>query len=79
MLWRHRGGDAFYLPPLRPVPGTAGGRRFIGHQVQALAEWQATRHLELRAAYVHFGAGDTIRKAGGRDVDFVLLSASYKW
>lgn len=78
-LWRHRAGDGFYAPPLQPVPGTEGGSRFIGHQTQVLAEWQATRHLELRAAYVHFSAGATIRKPGGRNVDFVLLSASYKW
>lgn len=78
-LWRHRTGDAFYLPPLVAIEGTVGEGRFIGHQVQVLAQWQATRHLELRAAYTHFTAGKTIRKAGGRDVDFVLLSAAYKW
>ncbi len=79
VLWKHSVSDAFYAPPLSPVEGTAGRERFIGHSVQVLAEWQATREIEVRAAYVHFFAGEALEQAGARDVDFVMLSAALKF
>lgn len=33
VLWKDQTADAFYVPPLVPVAGTAGTGRFIGHQV----------------------------------------------
>jgi hypothetical protein len=80
-LWRHRRADAFYAPPvLEPVAGTAGrGGRTIGQQFYAVAEWQATRNLEIRAFYVRFLAGDVVTQAGGRDADFVGGSVAFKF
>jgi hypothetical protein len=81
LLWRQTTRDAFYRPvPFAPLRGTAGGGSpWIGHQIQLSARWQLGRHLELRAWYVHFTAGGTILHAGGRDVDFVALSAAFKF
>ncbi len=81
VLWRHRRGDAFYrLGPFAPLPGSAGGRsRFVGHQAQLTVTWQASRRIAVRAWYVHFFAGDTIERAGGRDMDFVGASVSWKF
>lgn len=79
LLWRHRTSDAFYRPPLMAVPGTARADRFIGQQVQLRATWQATRHVQLAAAYVRLLAASTIRQAGGRDADFATVSAAYQF
>jgi hypothetical protein len=81
VLWRHQTADAFYLPvPFAPLRGTAGGGgAFIGHEAQVSARWAVNRHIELRAWYVHFFAGPTIQRAGGRDVDFVATSVAFRF
>lgn len=81
LLWRQTTSDAVYRPvPFAPLRGTAGGGgTWIGHQVQLAARWGLGRHLELRAWLVHFTVGDTIRRAGGRDVDFAAASLAFKF
>ncbi len=81
LLWRQTTRDAFYRPvPFAPLRGTAGGGSpWVGHQVQLSARWLVGRHLELRAWYVRFTAGDTIQRIGGRDVDFIAASAAFKF
>ena len=72
--------DAFYAPPLTPVNGTAGSAgRFIGQQVSALVEWQATEHLTIAATYVHFMPGSALKQAGGRAGDFVAAWAQFRF
>ncbi|HEV2605597.1 MAG TPA: alginate export family protein [Microvirga sp.] len=79
-LWRETTRDAVYGPPLAPIAGTAGrGGRFIGHQLIAGLEWQATPNLTLAGQYVHFTRGDALRADGGRNVDFLFASAAYKF
>jgi len=79
-LWRQTTRDAIYAPPLEPIARTAGrGGRFIGQQSIVGLEWQATRQLTIAGQYVHFWRGDTLREVGGRDVDFVTGSASWKF
>jgi hypothetical protein len=78
-LWRQRAADAFYSPPLDAVDGTEGGSRWVGHQSTLEVAWQATRHLAVNLAYVHFEAGATIRRAGGRNVDYVALWTSFRF
>jgi len=80
-LWKQRREDAVYTTPapLSPLPGSAGGARRIGDQLRLEASWKPQPGLELRAAYVHFNAGAAVRQAGGRDVDFAMLSASLRY
>jgi hypothetical protein len=79
-IWRHRTGDAVYGTPLAPIRGTAGQPgRFTGHQVIIGLGWQATPSLTLSAEYVHFEVGGALRRAGGEDVDFLKLSAAYRF
>lgn len=79
-LWRHTTRDAVYTAPLVAVPGTAGRPgRFIGHQAIFGLEWQARRDFSVSAEYVHFRPGKGLRAAGGEEVDFLKLSASYKF
>lgn len=78
-LWRHSAADGIYLTPAAVVRGTETRARFSGHLGQVRAEWQATRHVQATAAYVRFSAGAGLRQGGGRDVEFVLLSATYQF
>lgn len=78
-LWRQSSDDAFYAPPLDAIDGTEGGSRWVGHQTMLQVEWQATRNIDVNLAYVHFTAGSTIEKAGGRDVDYVAVWTSYRF
>ena len=76
LLWRETTADGFYTSPMTPVANTTGGDRYIGNQAELAAEWSPTPWLDLGIWYVHFTAGDTIEKAGGRDEDYIALSSS---
>jgi hypothetical protein len=40
---------------------------------------QRDKPLEFNADYTHFDVGGTVKQAGGTDVDFVMLSAAYRF
>ena len=42
-------------------------------------DWQVDRHVEVKASYVHFFVGEALQNVGGRDVDFAMVSADYKF
>ena len=80
VLWRYSVQDAFYQPPGVPlVPGSANKKRFLGAQSNLQAEWQATSHISVNAAYVHFLTEGFLKAAGAKDIDFVGVWASYKF
>jgi Alginate export len=80
VLWRYSVQDAFYQPPGVPlVPGSANAKRFLGAQSNLQAEWQATAHISVNAAYVHFLTAGFLEAAGAKDIDFVGVWASYKF
>jgi hypothetical protein len=79
LLWRHRRRDAFYAPPLVPVPDFIGPSRALGSQVELAAAWQPRRGLELKAWYVRFSASDALRRAGARSTDFLAASAAVRF
>jgi len=80
VFWRHRKQDAVYNAILRPIPGTAGGgSRYVGSMISSHVRWRFDRHLELNLDYTRFFAGRTIRKAGGHDVDFAMVSVAYRF
>jgi hypothetical protein len=78
-LWRESAADAFYAPPLVPVKDTITRDRFIGQQASALLAWKANAHLVIAANYAHFSPGGSVRQAGGRSGDFVLVLAQFKF
>jgi hypothetical protein len=53
--------------------------RFIGQQVSALVEWQATEHLSVAATYVHFTPGNALKQAGGCAGEFVAAWEQYRF
>jgi hypothetical protein len=80
VLWRYSVQDAFYQPPGVPlVPGSANKKRFLGAQSNLQAEWQATSHISVNTAYVHFLTEGFLKAAGAKDIDFVGVWASYKF
>jgi hypothetical protein len=80
LLWRYSTHDAFYQPPGIPlVPGSANGKRFLGEQFYLHAEWQATPHINVNAAYVHFLTDGFLKAANAKDIDFLGVWTSYKF
>ena len=80
VLWRYSVQDAFYQPPAVPlVPGSANKKRFLGLQSNLQAEWQATSHISVNAAYVHFVTKGFLKAADAKDIDFLGVWASYKF
>jgi hypothetical protein len=76
-LWRYSTRDAFYAAPLFPlVRPTASDDAYSGVEQQLEASWRLNAFVTLKAAYVHFFAGDFIRQGGGRDEDFGMTSIS---
>lgn len=79
-LWRASLQDAVYGSPFTVYPRTAQSRgRQIGHQIVVEAQWRIDPHLTLSGSYVHFTAGDALKEAGGRDVDFFMAALTARF
>lgn len=82
------GADFYWRESLDDGVYSAGGTviyggdptldRFVGTDVSVVVAWQATRHINLSAAYTHFFAGKFIRQNDGRDVNYGAFWGSYK-
>jgi hypothetical protein len=59
-------------------PGTGTTARYVGAEIDLLATYNFTRHLQGYAGYSHFWAGEFIRKTGpSRDSDFLYGALQY--
>jgi hypothetical protein len=77
--WRESRRDAVYLGPSTPLAATLANRaREIGQVWTLDANYQLNRNLGLRAYYLHHSAGEAIREAGGKPIDFVMGSMTLK-
>ncbi|PLC40607.1 hypothetical protein C0Q88_22700 [Ralstonia pickettii] len=74
-LWRYSTKDAFYTAPLFPMikPDGIGGR-FSGIEQQATISYRFNNFMTINFALVHFGVGTFIRRAGGVDENFGMIS-----
>ena len=80
VLWRYSIRDGFYQPPGVPlVPGSANKKRFLGAQSTLRVEWQATSHISVNAAYVHFLTEGFLKAAGATDIDYLGTWVSYEF
>lgn len=78
--WRETTGDAIYLQGNQSVPGSAGnGSLWTGMYAQLRADWTMAANLIASVEAVHFQVGDTIRRAGGRNADYVGVELKYGW
>ena len=78
-FWRASERDALYNKSgvvLRPGTGTTA--RYVGAEMDLIATYDFTRHLQLYAGYSHFFTGEFIRKTGpSRDSDFLYGAIQY--
>lgn len=80
LQWRETEEDAVYVQPNVPVQGTAGQRgRWSGAYEQVRADYRIDANLTTAVEAVHFGVGDVIRRAGGRDGNYVGVELKYMW
>ncbi len=78
-FWRASDRDALYNKAgavLRSGTGTTA--RYVGAEMDLLATYNVTRHLQFYAGYSHFFTGEFIRKTGpSRDSDFMYGAIQY--
>jgi len=78
-FWRASDRDALYNKSggvLRPGTGTTA--RYVGAELDLLATYNFTRHLQFYAGYSRFFTGEFIRKTGpSRDSDFLYGAIQY--
>jgi Alginate export len=80
LQWRQTTGDAVYVIPNRPVPGTAGlPGRWTGIYEQLRAEWQFSRNWSAAVEGVQYQVGDAIRRAGGLNANYVSVELRFGW
>jgi hypothetical protein len=80
LQWRETTADAVYQQPNIPVPGTAGnGSLWTGAYIQLRADWTIAPNLIGSVEAVHFQVGNSIRKLGGHNSDYVGVEMKYGW
>jgi alginate export protein len=78
--WRQTTADAVYVQPNIPLPGTAGQPgSYTGTYAQLRFDWAIAPNLTFAVEAVHFGVSDVIRRAGGRDGDYVGVQFAFGW
>jgi hypothetical protein len=80
VLWRKSARDGLYSSGQVLITGTnkSPGSR-VGNEASFDARWRVDDHLTLGGIYAHFNAGPVLKSAGGRDVDFMVGFATYKF
>jgi Alginate export len=80
LQWRQTTADAVYVQPNIPVAGTAGtGHLWTGAYAQVRGDWAISPNLSGAIEAVHFKIGDTIRRAGGHDSDYLGVELKFGW
>ncbi|WP_349959248.1 alginate export family protein [Rhizobium sp. ZPR3] len=78
--WRENTADAIYTYPAVPVPNTAGRPgAYTGSYGQIRLDWTVDRTTSLALEAVHFAIGDALRRAGGRDANYVGVEFKRGW
>jgi hypothetical protein len=78
--WRQTTADAIYTQPNIPLPGTAGQPgSYTGAYGQLRLDWTLTPNLNFAVEAVHFSVSDVIRRAGGRDADWLGVQLTLAW
>jgi hypothetical protein len=78
-FWRASDRDALYNKAGAVFrPGTGTTARYIGAEMDLLATYNFTYHVQFYAGYSHFFAGEFIQKTGpSKDSDFFYAAAQY--
>ncbi|WP_442916075.1 alginate export family protein [Lichenihabitans sp. Uapishka_5] len=80
LQWRQTTADAIYVQPSVALPGTQGrGDRWTGAYGQLRADYVFDANTTGAVEAVHYDVGDTIRRAGGRDSDYLGVEMKFAW
>lgn len=80
LQWRQTTADAVYTAPNIPVAGTGGrGGSWTGYYTQLRLDYAINANMSAAAEYVHFQAGEAIRKAGGHSTDYLGAELKFAW
>jgi hypothetical protein len=80
VLWRENIHDSFHQPPGLPIiPGNANDKRFLGEAFNLQVEWRATANLDVNAAVVEFCADGFLHAAGGRNITWTGVWATFNF
>ncbi|MGJ5178114.1 alginate export family protein [Bradyrhizobium oligotrophicum] len=78
LQWRATTADAVYVQPNVAVAGTAGqGSPWSGVYAQLRADYRFNANLTGAVEAVHYEIGDTLRRAGGHDSDYIGIELKY--
>lgn len=78
--WRETTADAVYQQGNAVVPGTAGhGALWTGAYVQLRADWTIASNLVSAVEAVHFQVGNSLRRLGAHNADYVGVELKYGW
>jgi hypothetical protein len=78
LQWRATTADAIYVQPNVAVAGTAGqGGLWSGAYAQLRADYRFNPNLTGAIEAVHYDIGDTLRRAGGHDSDYIGVELKY--
>ena len=80
LQWRETVEDAVYVQPNVAVANTAGrGDAWSGAYEQSRLDWAMTKNLAGAIEAVHFQVGDNVRRAGGRDSNYLGVEMRFGW
>lgn len=78
--WRETTADAVYVIPDRPLAGTAGQPgRWTGLYEQLRVEWVIGPHWQAALEGVQYQVGDSIRRAGGLNANYLSVQLQFGW
>ncbi|XUM22080.1 alginate export family protein [Bradyrhizobium oligotrophicum S58] len=78
LQWRATTADAIYVQPNVAVAGTAGrGSAWSGVYAQLRADYRFNANLTGALEAVHYEIGETLRRAGGHDSDYIGIELKY--
>ncbi|HDZ57636.1 MAG TPA: alginate export family protein [Pseudomonas xinjiangensis] len=78
--WRESTDDYVYLPGMRPLVATLNNsEREIGTIYQFTARWQPNSNFNIDLHMMHLAAGEAVTKAGGDDVNTVVLRTAMRF
>ncbi|MDQ3200287.1 MAG: alginate export family protein, partial [Verrucomicrobiota bacterium] len=78
-FWRAESADALYNAGGGVVRGGAPGTsKQVGSEVDFVANYKFTQHLDMEFGYSHFFAGDFIKQTGpDQDIDFFYVQTQF--
>ncbi|MGA7538406.1 MAG: alginate export family protein [Steroidobacteraceae bacterium] len=78
--WRLTSADAVYIVPNIPVPRTAGQPGlWTGAYAELRADWAISRNFAAALEADHFQVGSMIRRAGGRNANYLGIELRFAW